>query len=209
MKLDPLRPGGLEITETALELCAFPRGAKIADIGCGSGVTVSFLTKSGFEAFGIEADPERLAEARERTEGCFMAADASDMPFEDAELDGVFFECSFSKMKDPGTVLSEAKRVLKIGGKIAVSDFYSAGEETILSGELGRVENKDSIERRLDAAGFENLSFTDFTKAATELWGRMIFDMGPEEAAIYAFGLPFREKLTAYRYGLFIAEKRG
>ncbi len=53
-----LRPGGLALTETALSRCSFSPGARILDVGCGSGGTVEWLIRRhGLRAAGVDPSP--------------------------------------------------------------------------------------------------------------------------------------------------------
>lgn len=49
-----LHPGGLALTEKLLQMAALPTGARILDLGCGKGTTVSYLQQAGYDAFGID-----------------------------------------------------------------------------------------------------------------------------------------------------------
>ena len=84
-----------------MEFCGFLPGAKIIDVGCGSGLTVEFLReKYGFEATGIDINATG--------ENSYLrAAPAGQLPFEPDSADGVFMECSFSLFNDQDAVLSE------------------------------------------------------------------------------------------------------
>lgn len=44
---DCLRPGGVELTERGLTHCAFGVGERVADLGCGPGVTLALLAERG------------------------------------------------------------------------------------------------------------------------------------------------------------------
>jgi len=201
------RPGGLEITKAALEVCSFEAGARLADIGCGAGETVAFLTEKGFDAQGVDFDPEAISLARTNAPDCiFILADAVEMPFADASLDGVFFECSFSKIQHPKKGFDEASRVLKHGGRIIVSDFFSKNAGKTFSAALGRVENRRKIASRLADSGFGLIDFTDCSEKSRELFGQMIFDSGMETVRKMLGCISLKE-LSGCGYGLFVAEK--
>lgn len=177
------RPGGLEITLRAAQLCGWKKDEKILDLGCGSGVSLRFLEqKLGLLMQGLEID-KALCDG-----GKIIYGDAARLPWADSSLDGILTECSFSRMASPAQVLTECRRVLRPGGKLAISDMFSRGEEFDPAGEsaaagriesgltLGRLEHLETIEKRLTAAGFRILTGEDWTKALQELWGQAILD---------------------------------
>ena len=111
-------PGGLEITERALALCAFKRGARIVDIGCGRGESVALMrSKYGLNACGIDIDREIIRESAANGVQQVSLGDACSLLFADDSVEGIFYECSFSKITEETKALSEAARVLKYGGK--------------------------------------------------------------------------------------------
>ncbi|WP_279010569.1 DVU_1556 family methyltransferase [Synergistes jonesii] len=201
-------PGGTALIERALALCAFPPGAALADVGCGGGECVRYLNgRTDYRICGIDSDPAAIEKAS--APGLDLrCCGAEELPFGEASLDGMIFQCSLSLFKRPREALKSAARALKEGGKIIVADFYSRGTEAKFSRTLGRVERKEKIILRLEEAGFKLLAFEDFTREMRELWGQLILDGGaPEEL----FGEGAAEKIKAAKcgYGLFVAEKGG
>lgn len=173
---DMCRPGGFEITDRAMSYCPFPRKAKLADIGSGPGATVGYIRKNyGFEIWGVEKDAETVKRAGSEF---IIHGDGHKMPFGIEELDGLLFECSLSKMDDPKTVLIEARRVLKPGGYLIISDMYAKGERAELTGLLGRVETKETLFGQLSDSGFSLKLFEDYSPALKRMWGQLIFQYG-------------------------------
>jgi arsenite methyltransferase len=124
---DGIRPGGLELTERALAWGRFRPHSLILDVGCGTGVTAAWLTLiHGFSAIGIDTSSALLSQGRMKNPGlAFIRAPGEKLPFADESADGIIAECSLSVMNDPGVTLDEFRRVLKIGGRLILSDVYA------------------------------------------------------------------------------------
>lgn len=174
------RPGGFVITDRALGFCGFEKGARLADIGCGIGATVRYVAeRHGLDIRGIDEDEQVLAAANCQ-KGLLQIGQAEHLPFADEEMDGLLFECSFSKMEAPALVVAECYRVLRHDGYLIVSDLYARGEEANLLGILGRLDTTETLINRLKAGGFALRLFEDFSEFLREIWGQMVFQYGAD-----------------------------
>ncbi len=162
------RPGGFTITERGLSFCAFPPSARVLDIGCGSGDTIGYLRdRHGLEALGVDSDPKLVA-----CRADLICASGEALPFPEACFEGVLLECSLSITDEPDRVLAEARRVLRPGGWLLLSDVHARGEAATLQGCLGRVEALPTLTARLQAQGFQLEHVEDFTSHLRALWGQ-------------------------------------
>lgn len=186
-----LRHGGLELTLKAVELAAFTKQDSLADIGCGSGLSVNFLQSLGYQIKGVDK------EAKEP----LIKGDAESLPFENSKLDGLLYECSFSKMKNPKKVLWEAARVLKDKGILIVSDFYARGESAYFQSMLGRVETEKQIQDLFQSNGFILIKWQDVSDGLAQTFGQLIFEHGSAEKIVGSD----REKLKKTRCGYFLS----
>lgn len=130
---DIFHPGGEELTNKTVAAMNLPAGAAIADLGCGTGTTAMMLARYyDFRVSAVDISAANIERAIQRLDPGhatvrFCQADAHRLPFKDSELDGMIAECSFSLFSDQETVLAEIRRVLKPGGKLAITDMATRG----------------------------------------------------------------------------------
>lgn len=98
---------------------------KILDLGCGTGAATWYLAREGFSAYGIDASSTAIKRAmarftNEKLEGNFQVGDFNHLSFKDNFFDCVIDVCSIqhNSIENAHTIITEAIRVLKPGGKI-------------------------------------------------------------------------------------------
>ena len=166
-------PGGFIITEKAINFCQFKAGAKILDIGCGTGATVNYL-KENFKIDSVGIDKKTANSLQEN----IMVAQAENIPFPTKAFDGVLMECSFSMTENQSLVLQECHRILKNNWQLIISDMYAHYESVQLDGCLGRIDKKEDIISIIEKNNFKVELFEDFSHLLKTMWGQMIFDKG-------------------------------
>lgn len=170
------RPGGFEITDRAVSFCSFRRGAKIIDLGCGSGATVDHLIHNyGLNASGLDINLNTSSE-----KGLLFTGYAEDIPMPSSIFDGVLMECSFSMMTDQEKVLKECRRILKANGRLIISDMYARGESSCIGGTIGQLVTREKVVSLLETSGFRIDLFEDFTTSLQSFWGQMILEKGSD-----------------------------
>jgi arsenite methyltransferase len=159
-------------------LATLSPGEVVLDLGSGGGIDVLLSAKRvspGGKAYGLDMTDEMLELAeRNRAEAGtenveFLKGHIEEIPLPKDHVDVVISNCVINLSTDKPKVLSEAFRVLKPGGRFAVSDMVFLGDKDQLPPELvssieswagcvsGALE-KEEYEGLLRAAGFEDIS---------------------------------------------------
>lgn len=159
-------------------LATLSPGEVVLDLGSGGGIDVLLSARRvapGGKAYGLDMTDEMLVLAREnqRKSGVenaeFLKGQIEDIPLPDDRVDVLLSNCVINLSTDKQSVISEAFRVLKPGGRFAVSDVVFLGDKNQLPEEVletiglwtGCVAGalaKDEYEALLAQAGFEDVS---------------------------------------------------
>ena len=160
-----------------ITLAALQPGQTVLDLGSGAGLDCFFAAKKVGETgkvIGVDMTPEMIERAtssakRLKLENVeFRQGYLEDLPVESNTVDVIISNCVINLAPDKSKVFAEALRVLKTGGKLAVSDIVTDGPlpdsvKKSLSAwagcVAGAVEAKDYISM-MEAVGFTDISIT-------------------------------------------------
>jgi arsenite methyltransferase len=155
-------------------LAELKQGETVLDLGSGGGIDVLLSARrvgpSG-KAYGLDMTDEMLALARENQNRAgvlnveFLKGDIERIPLPDNSIDVIISNCVINLSADKDQVLREAFRVLKPGGRFAVSDVVTRGQVPeqlrhdmlLWVGCIAGALEEGEYRSKLAAAGFEGV----------------------------------------------------
>ena len=176
-------------------------GQTVLDLGSGGGIDVLLSAKrvgpTG-KVYGLDMTDEMLALAREnqRKAGVanveFLKGEIESIPLPDASVDVIISNCVINLSGDKDRVLAEAFRVLKPGGRFAVSDVVVRGEvpqeirrnvEHWIGCVAGALEEREYRDK-LATAGFESIGVEPTRVYRAEDARQFLADKGVDADAV-------------------------
>src|SRR5580704_107653 len=151
-------------------------GETVLDLGSGGGIDVLLSAKrvgpTG-KAYGLDMTDEMLNLANENKHKAgvanaeFLKSEIERIPLPDGSVDVIISNCVINLAADKDRVLREAFRVLKPGGRFAVSDVVTKGEilpeirRSVLAwvGCIAGALEENDYRNKLAGAGFEQIEF--------------------------------------------------
>lgn len=185
-----------DVGYSAQELESVPQGADLG-LGCGNPVAIASLKSgetvldlgagAGFDCFlaakkvgkngrviGVDMTPEMIDKARENAQKGkyenveFRLGEIEHLPVADNTVDVIISNCVINLAPNKSDVMREAYRVLKPGGRIAISDLALRGElpkkikddmAAYVSCVAGAI-HIDDYKKAVRSAGFQSVKFT-------------------------------------------------
>src|SRR5947207_2337507 len=150
-------------------------GEVVLDLGSGGGIDVLLSARRvgpQGKAYGLDMTDEMLALARENQEKAgienveFLKGEIENIPLPDNSIDVIISNCVINLSADKDRVLGEAFRVLRPGGRLAISDVVTRGpipdeirEHVLLwVGCVAGALEESEYGTKLREAGFTNIS---------------------------------------------------
>lgn len=101
-------------------------GRAVLDVGCGAGRFLELVAEAGADVDGIDASPGLIAEALARLPGArIVRGEMQVLPYPDARFDVVTGFNSFQWAADRVAALAEARRVMRVDGRVVVATWGS------------------------------------------------------------------------------------
>ena len=212
----PVQVGSIQLGYSEADITAVPDGADLG-LGCGNPGAIAALKRgetvldlgsgAGFDAFlaspavgatgrviGVDMTPAMVSKARTNAEKGgfanveFRLGEIENLPVADNQVDVIISNCVINLSPDKPSVFRESFRVLREGGRLAVSDVVASvelpeevcGDLRLYSGCVAGASLISELEDMMAAAGFEDIRIApkDESKTFIEQWapGRHVTD---------------------------------
>lgn len=168
---------------------AFPRGTRVLDLGFGSGRDLNALCQAGYEACGVDASAEMVAQARHRFPSLDGRLTLDHLPrlaaVADQAFDGIL--CSAVLMHLPEELLFDSvlniRRILKLGGRLLISTPLAGPKVDISTrrDENGRLFNgvtPEQFQFLFEKVGFRQINrwdSADHLNRSDRRWATQLF----------------------------------
>jgi len=179
-------------------------GEVVLDLGSGGGIDVLLSARrvgpSG-KAYGLDMTDEMLALARENQQRAglpnveFLKGEIEHIPLPDNSVDVIISNCVINLSADKDRVIAEAFRVLKPGGRFAVSDVVVRGEDIpdavrrsmeLWVGCVAGALEEGSYREKLTRAGFEHVDVEPTRVYHADDARQFLDDAGLSDASVLA-----------------------
>jgi ubiquinone/menaquinone biosynthesis C-methylase UbiE len=111
------------LLDAFVALSGLAPGARVADLGCGSGAFTHLLARRGYACVGLDISPKLVELGRRKYPDVeFIEGDVEHLPFPDASLDGILLSAIVHHLPDPSRCAAEVFRVLRPGGRFVAFD---------------------------------------------------------------------------------------
>lgn len=155
-------------------IAALKEGETVVDLGAGGGFDcflAAHEVKSSGHVIGIDMTPDMLSKARANAvKGSydnveFRLGEIENLPVADNTADVIISNCVINLSPNKARVFQEAYRILKSGGRLAISDVVATTElpteirndPALIAGCMGNASLIEDIEAMLKQAGFVDI----------------------------------------------------
>jgi SAM-dependent methyltransferase len=117
-----------QTVRSMLDVARVTPGMQVLDVCCGPGMLAAGALQLGAEAVGLDFSTEAIELARRQVpDGRFQEGDAGALPFPEASFDAVLCGYGLMHLPEPAAAMREMLRVLRPGGRVALSVWDASG----------------------------------------------------------------------------------
>ncbi|HEY7243057.1 MAG TPA: methyltransferase domain-containing protein [Xanthobacteraceae bacterium] len=111
------------LVDAVMELSELGPGARVVDLGCGSGAFTHLLRQAGYEVAGLDISGKLVDVGRQKHPGiAFVQGDIEHLPFAAASFDGALLSGVVHHFPDPSRCAAEVFRILRPQGRFVAFD---------------------------------------------------------------------------------------
>jgi len=171
------------LIDSVLRLGKFRGGAKVVDLGCGSGVFTDALRRRGYRCTCVDLSPKLVAIARQKyPEIEFIEGDVEGLPFPEASFDAVLLSGLVHHLPDASRCAAEVFRILRPGGTFVAFDpnrlnpfmYLYRDRSSPFYSSVGVTENERPVLDHQVVATFRNAGFKVDTEYLSNLRYRYV-----------------------------------
>jgi SAM-dependent methyltransferase len=186
----------IQTAEPLLDAVAVRTGIRLLDVACGPGFVAAAAAARGADVTGLDFSAAMVSAARRRYPAItFREGDAEALPFEAASFDAVVMNFGLLHLARPDTAMTEARRVLRPGGRYAVTVWAPPDKAVGFGMVLRAIEafgttsvplpegppffhfsDENACRRSLEAAGFNDVTVRELPIAWTLLSAESVFE---------------------------------
>lgn len=202
-----------KLIDACVERAALTKGARVLDLGCGSGIFGHMLAQRGMAVTGVDISPKLIEIARTLYPGeDFQVGDAEQLAFPDGHFDAAFLGGVVHHFPSPQKMAREVARVVKPGGRFFAFDpnrrnpfmyLYRVKSSPFYS-PVGVTPNEQPVARENVVRTFQEAGFDVETAFMSVKYtyvkskkARLILPVFNISEAI-CFGLPFMSRFRAF-----------
>ena len=163
-------------------IASLKQGETVLDLGCGGGFDSFLAAKEVGESghvIGVDMTSEMVSKARSNADKAdygnieFRLGEIENLPVADTTIDVIISNCVINLSPEKGRVFQETFRVLKPGGRLAISDIVATAElpekvksdMALFTGCMAGASLITDIEKMLIDAGFEEIKIEPKNKS--------------------------------------------
>ena len=198
------------LVDAFVRLSGLPAGARVIDLGSGSGVFTQLLAQRGYQCVGLDISGQLLAVGRRKHPDIpFVQADIEKLPFKPESFHGALLSGVVHHFPDPSVCAAEVFRILRPGGRFVAFDpnrlnpfmwLYRDHSSPFYS-SIGVTPNERPVLARDVARVFQNAGFAVSSHYLAGLAYRYV---ASSRARLF---LPIYNFIDARLFGLSFAER--